>query len=194
MNFQKINIFRQKDWDPKDFFRSQSFYEWYQLFLSGIIILNKTINFWLRSASRHKLICKEFCYKHLSFLASRCKSTHADNVCIIAETCSLCRINIRNECCICTFYFVCSNGNTDSCSADKNTAIVFFSCYSLCNFNCNICVDWIFASEICYFTVTFSSINLISASFSFCAFGSHPIAIFISISSYEFPVNIIYNL
>lgn len=85
--------------------------------LSFVVVCNEAVHLGLRAASRHKFIGKEFGYKHLPLLAARGKCTHTDNVGIIAKARPLCRIYVRDKSSVSTFYFVRSDGNTDTGSA-----------------------------------------------------------------------------
>ena len=65
---------------------------------------------------------------------------------MIRKLCSLSLVYIMNTCSISSFYFVCCNRNTNTCSTNNNSSIVFFCCYSFCYFDCCISIDRIIAS------------------------------------------------
>ena len=153
------------------------------LFAMLFVIFMESIYLRLRCASRHKFIGKKCIYEQFSLFVSCGECTHAHDICIVAESCPLSRIYIGYQRCISTRDFVCCDRYTDSGSTDQDSSIIFFSCYCLANCNCNISVDWIFTSKISYFAISFFAIYAITSSFAACAFGSHPIAIFILFSS-----------
>ena len=125
------------------------------LFAVLFVIFVECIYLRLRSASRYKFIGKECIYEQFSLFVSCGKCTHAHDICIVAESCSLSRIYIRYQSCISTRYFICCDRYTDSGSADQDSSVIFFSCYCLAYCDCNVSVDRIFTSEILCLSISF---------------------------------------